>query len=225
MTEETQDDKQEDLDTSSDASADENQDSSDGAGSDTNADEEEVKLTKEDWESMQGELASVKKALAIEREKKRKPLSHVEEKEVAVKEDDKSLSIPKWRLEEIRQERLNYEDKEKDRILKRFPAIAADNEYGINDEVRENYISLIEISRQQGYAPRTREDVAQFLERAVKMTRPDLYIAELKAKEAGGGDYAGTEHGMAYENQDKEVKPMSPADRAFAEHVDSILKK
>lgn len=212
----------EDIDTSLSSSDDENNDSSDAEGGDT--DDEEVSVKKGDWEKVQTELKSIKQALKEEREKKKDTDLSSKNKKVVEKEEEKDLSIPKWRVKEIETERISHEASEKKKILKRFPSLAADNDFGIDEDVVENYNDLLQGCIRRGKLPRTKEDVLTLLEKAVKITHPDLLVEEAKNKDGEENNYTGLERGESKREGAPSPK-LSEQDKKFKEHINNIVGK
>lgn len=214
------DEKEKDLDNLSSSSDDEIQNSSDGEDTDNN--EEEVVLKKSELTALKKELKSIKIALREERGEKRTSDLSLKKKKVVEEEENDEVSLPKWRIKEIEQERVEHETNEKKKILKRFPSLAANNDYGINEEIIEAYNDLLQGKIRRGRYPRTKEEVAALLEKAVKLIKPDLFIEELKEGEKN--EYNGLERGESkYENAPS--PKLSEMDKRFKEHVESITKK
>lgn len=231
MTQDEMDEKLGDTDTSSDSSTDQNSDSSDGADSDNNADED-VKLKKSEWEATRKELNSVKLALKQERERNRNkglssPVEGNEEedgKPARRKNDDVRAIIQEEREKEQKKERVQFEEVEKTNILKRFPKLVSDNQYGIDEQILENYNILLEGRKARNLNPRTQADVAKLLEHAVKMTYPDLFVQEEKERNEKGETYTGMETGMSQRGK-APAKQYTQKENQLKATVDAMIRK
>lgn len=169
--------------------------SSEAAGRDNNAGDVKAEL-----EARNQELASVKEALRREREKNRRSgISSPSEE--SGKRSNKEIEEAVYRVyeEKAREERIAYEIEAKKEFLRRFPSIAANNDIGLSDDIVDNYNLLL---RGQKSSPRTKEGVVRLLEDAVKISRPDLFVSEYKARQEQN-NYEGMESSQALEGEIK----------------------
>ena len=219
MNDETLDDKQEEstLDDSSPSTVDASADAVDG---DNNVDEE-VKVKKSEWMEIQKKLEklpSIEIALEKEREKRQKlALSQEEDKRPRRNSDYEEWK--KFREIELQEERQNHELALKSMFLKKYPAIAADNEYGIQKEVVEHYQVLLK----GGMSPRTRDDVADLFTKAIRMVKPELF-AQSTQDDLGKG-YSGMSRGVPEEKEITQEPRLTPAEEKMHSYFNERLKK
>ena len=188
MTEELRD--KEDSDTSSDSRSEETEGSSNAAGGDKNADE---------LENTRKELDSLKQALKEEREKNRKKGFSEKKEEESKREtelDTKSLDNETTferlyndrRAKELQEDRVEYEEEVKKEMVKRFPALKADNSFGIKNEIIEAYNDLLEGRVKRGLFPRSKNTVSELVEKAVRIVHPEFFV---KSSKEDNTDYEG----------------------------------
>lgn len=188
------DDKKKDLSPADNSSESEMDMGDNGEGSDKN-------LSPEEAEALKKENASLKIALKQERENKKKKGLNVPENN---QEDKPTEKDEKWfvenynknRANELVQEQVEYEEEAKQEILKRFPSLKDDNEFGIKKDVIEAYNDLLKGRVARGFVPKTKKSISELVIKAVIQTYPDLYLAEQKQKKEAGDDYEGTESGL-----------------------------
>ena len=208
-------DVNEDAETSPDSSPGELADTS--AGEDTVTNEEAVSIKKTDWEAMQEQVSNLNIALQQERKKAQRlgltPEVERDEEPKKRKKDD----VPDFLVSQ----RRKYEVQLKDKFVKQFPSIAANNTYGIDDEIVENYNDLLEGRIKRGVVPWEREEVAELLEKAIRMSKPELFVKQVKES---GDDYTGMDRGVPYEEEIKSEPPMSAEERKFKNYNDQRLK-
>lgn len=226
MADEFKDDNNEEFDSSSDSSADKDQGSSDGAGSDNNGDEQ-VTLTKKELDQIKQELGSVKSALKIEREKFKKKGFLVDEEEETTtrppKKKDEDWFDEQYktrRAKEVREELSNYEENAKATVVKRFPKLQADNEYGIRQDVVEAYVDLLGSRTKRGNPPRNQEQVSELLERAIRMVEPNIFMTKEEKEE----EYSGVEATRGMESEDKNKPRLNKEEKKLVNFVDRYVK-
>lgn len=219
------DDTQQELETSAPSSDAKTNTSSTGADTEINADDV-IQVKKTDWESTQKELTSIKTALKKERELKKQniSLSHVEEKEEKTprKVEDVRAIIREERQHELDEERQGYEVKARDIILKRFPSLEKDNEYFLDTEVVEAYNDLLGMRIRRGQNPRTQADVEKLLERAIRITHPELLESEAETHGDRDNGYDGLSSGIS--KRPVASERLSSADKKFRESIDALVK-
>lgn len=221
MTEENKDVNNEDIDTSSDASADKDNNSSNAADGVNNADEA-ITLTKKDWDNTQTQIANLNKALQLEREKTKKHgLTEIDE-DKKDKPDKFTEQYTALRGKELLLERKEFEAEAKKQMVKRFAKLQADNDFGIDSKVVEAYQDLLEGRIKREGHPRTQKAVMDLLERAVKMAYPDMYVAEIKRQEEEGTyEGVGGTHGT---KDDTQTVRLNSNEKKLVTAVDQFLK-
>ena len=142
-----------------------------GEGSDKNAGELEQLRTERD---------SYKQALKIEREKNQKKGMQVdtppEEKPAEIDGDTFSKLYNERRAKELQDERVEYEEEVKREIVKKFPSLKAENNFGIKEEVIEAYNDLLEGRVKRGAFPRTKNAISELVTKAVKIVHPEYFV-------------------------------------------------
>lgn len=214
MTDEQEDVKQEEEETSSDSSADETSSQPDGAGAENN--------DGRDAEALKKELASVKEALRQEREKRQRlALSQGEEEKKPRKSSDYE-DYKRFREMELQEERQIHELEIKSSFLKKYPAIQSDNDYGVDIAVVETYQDLLEGQKRRNRSPRTKDEVANLFEKAIRMVKPEIF-AQRQEDDLGRG-YEGMSRGMPEEKELTQEPRMNSMERQMHDYISHRLK-